>query len=71
MKKLLIILCITFVGCSITRTNRKVINTNLGMISPDSTKLWINNTDAGRQLYDIWKSGVYGNNVQVYLITPN
>jgi hypothetical protein len=66
MKKLVIIVGLAIVGCQSPQT--LIVKSDITVVNQDSTKLWIKDTDFGRNLYNAWKTGVYGNDTKVYLL---
>ena len=66
MKNLIIIVGLAIVGCQSPQT--LIVKSEFTVVNQDSTKLWIKDTDFGRNLYKSWKSGVYGNDTKVYLL---
>lgn len=68
MKKILYIVGIMLVGCS---TPNLIRPSDFTLVTKDKTKLWIANTYVGEHLYKSWKSGVFGNKTQVYLVDTN
>ena len=66
MKKLVIVVGLAIVGCQSPQT--LIVKSDITVVNQDSTKLWIKDTDFGRNLYNAWKTGVYGNDTKVYLL---
>lgn len=66
MKNLIIIVGLAIVGCQSPQT--LIVKSDFTVINQDSTKLWIRNTDFGKNLYNTWKTGIYGDNTKVYLL---
>ena len=66
MKNLIIIVGLTIVGCQSPQT--LIVKSDFTVINQDSTKLWIKDTDFGKNLYNTWKTGIYGDNTKVYLL---
>lgn len=66
MKNILIIVGLAIVGCQSPQT--LIVKSEFAVVNQDSTKLWIKDTEFGRNLYNVWKSGVYGDETKVYLM---
>ena len=66
MKNLIIIVGLAIVGCQSPQT--LIVKSDFTVVNQDSTKLWIKNTDFGKNLYNTWKTGIYGDNTKVYLL---
>lgn len=66
MKNIFIILGLAIVGCQSPQT--LIVKSEFTVVNQDSTKLWIKDTEFGRNLYNVWKSGVYGDETKVYLM---
>jgi hypothetical protein len=66
MKNLIIIVGLAIVGCQSPQT--LIVKSDFTVINQDSTKLWIKDTDFGKNLYNTWKTGIYGDNTKVYLL---
>lgn len=66
MKNLIIIVGLAIVGCQSPQT--LIMKSDFTVINQDSTKLWIKDTDFGKNLYNTWKTGIYGDNTKVYLL---
>lgn len=66
MRKLFIIVGLAIGGCQSSQT--LIVKSEFSVVNQDSTKLWIKDTEFGRNLYNVWKSGVYGDETKVYLM---
>ena len=66
MKNLIIIVGLAIVGCQSPQT--LIVKSEFTVVNQDSTKLWIKDTDFGKNLYNTWKTGIYGDNTKVYLL---
>ena len=66
MKNLIIIVGLAIVGCQSPQT--LIVKSDFTVVNQDSTKLWIKDTDFGKNLYNTWKTGIYGDNTKVYLL---
>lgn len=66
MKNLIIIVGLAIVGCQSPQS--LIVRSDFTVVNQDSTKLWIKDTDFGRNLYEVWKKGKFGNDTKVYLV---
>jgi len=66
MKKLFIVMGLAIVGCQSPQT--LIVKSDFTVVNQDSTKMWIKDTDFGRNLYEVWKKGKFGDDTKVYLL---
>lgn len=66
MKKLFIIMGLAIGGCQSPQT--LIVRSDFTVMNLDSTKMWIKDTDSGKNLYEVWKKGEFGNDTKVYLV---
>lgn len=66
MKNIFIIVGLAIVGCQSPQT--LIVKSDFTVVNQDSTKLWIKDSEFGRNLYNAWKTGVYGEDTKVYLL---
>lgn len=66
MKNIFIIVGLAIVGCQSPQT--LIVKSDFTVVNQDSTKLWIRDTEFGRNLYNTWRTGVYGEDTKVYLL---
>lgn len=46
-----------------------VQRSDVAITTKDEKTLYLKDSQAGRQIYDIWMSGIYGTETQVYLVS--
>lgn len=74
MKKIVYILSIgLLVGCGVTQPSinssaQNIIHSDILISAPDTSVVWIKNTDHGNLIARTWMSGAYGGNTKVIIV---
>ena len=72
MKKIVFPLSVLVMGLMSCQSHTNLIQPGpVTVMTQDSSKLWIHDSDIGKNLYQVWKSGKYGPGTKVYLVDSN